>query len=221
MRHAPPGHATYGAEGHRGHMGHGRVYDALAHLVFGGRRSRVYARLAALSGTRPGDHVLDVGCGTGVLTRAVARCAAPGGSVIGVDPSEEALARARRTTRLDNCTFQAGSAEALDLPDTDYDIVVSSLMIHHLPDQDRARALAEMSRVLRPGGRILIAEFRPPSNPIVKRLIRPVVSPAMKTNPIHLLEPMLTATGFDQVTSGDLRPWIRFVGAVKPERTGS
>ncbi|MGH9189970.1 MAG: class I SAM-dependent methyltransferase [Acidimicrobiales bacterium] len=202
-------------------MGHGRLYDILAHVVFGSRRNRVFARLAALSGTRPGDHVLDVGCGTGVLTRAVARCAAPGGSAIGVDPSEGALARARRTTRLDNCTFQVDRAEALALPDTDYDVVVSSLMIHHLADQDRARALAEMFRVLRPGGRVLVAEFRPPGNAIVRRLIRPVVSPAMETNPIHLLEPMLTAAGFDHVTSGDLRPWIRFVGAVKPETTGS
>lgn len=216
MRHAPPGHAIDGAGGPGGHMGHGRLYDALAHLVFGGRQRAVFARLAELSGTQRGDHVLDVGCGTGLLTRMVARRAAPNGSATGVDPSEEALARARRTTRLANAAYQVGRAEELGFPDATYDVVVSSLMIHHLPDQARPRALREMFRVLRPGGHLLVAEFRAPENPALKRLIRPVMSPAMATNPIHLLGPMLADAGFRQVTSGDLRPWIGFLQAMKP-----
>lgn len=219
--HGLSGHGTQGPGEHRGHMGHGLLYDVLSHLVFGGRKAHVFARLGKLSGARPGDRVLDVGCGTGFLTRSVARRIAPDGSVIGIDPSEDALTRARRTTRLLNCSFKAGQAAALDYPDASYDVVVSSLVMHHLPDQDRARALAEMFRVLRPGGRVLVAEFQPPSHPIVKRLMRPVMSPAMENNPVLLLEPMLGASGFEQVTSGNIPPWIRFVAAVKPQGTGS
>ncbi len=199
-----------------GDMSHGRLHDALAHVVFGGRRRRVLSRLADLSGIRPGDHALDVGCGTGLLTRMIACRAAPGGHAIGVDPSEEALARARRATRLANCAFQQGRAETLEFPDASYDVVVSSLVIHHLPEEARPEALAEMFRVLRPGGRILIAEFRPPRSAILKRLMGPVMRPAMEHNPLHLLEPMVTAAGFDPTESGDVRPWVHYVLSVKP-----
>jgi SAM-dependent methyltransferase len=132
--------------------GSGRTYDIHAAVFFGGRRRRVFGRLAAESGARPGHRVLDVGCGTGYFTRMMAQAVAPGGTAHGVDPSAEAISHARRTTRLDNCTFAAGVAEALDAPDGSYDIVVSSLMIHHLPGALRPRATSEMFRVLRPGG---------------------------------------------------------------------
>jgi hypothetical protein len=98
-------------------MSHGRTYDVLHHVFFGGRRRRVFARLAALSGVRPGDRVLDVGCGTGYFTRVIAEAVAPGGTALGVDPSREVIARARRLTRLANCAFSEGIAEALDVPD--------------------------------------------------------------------------------------------------------
>jgi ubiquinone/menaquinone biosynthesis C-methylase UbiE len=113
--------------------GQGRSYDLLSTLFFRGRRRRVFTRLAALSGARRGDRVLDVGCGTGYFTRVLAEAVAPGGTALGIDPSPELIARARRSTRLPNCTFFKGIAEALDTEDQSYDVVVSSLMLHHLP----------------------------------------------------------------------------------------
>jgi len=124
---------------------------AIHHLFFGGRRRRVFGRLAALSGVRPGDKVLDVGCGTGYFTRVMAEAVASGGTVVGVDPSREVIARARRVTRMANCTFSEGTAEALDAAGGSYDAVVSSLMIHHLPETLRPQAIREMFRVLRDG----------------------------------------------------------------------
>jgi ubiquinone/menaquinone biosynthesis C-methylase UbiE len=204
----PDAHTSGAVMGHRGH-------DVFAPIFFCGRRRRVFAGLAAASGARPGDRVLDIGCGTGHFTRVMAEAVAPDGSVQGVDPSGEAITRARRLTGLPNCTFSTGVAEALDAPDGTYDVVVSSLMIHHLPDALRSRALGEMFRVLRPGGSVLVAEFRPPATRIGRRLIG-AHSPAMANNRIDLLAPLIRDAGFDQLRTGDLRPWIHYVQALKP-----
>jgi ubiquinone/menaquinone biosynthesis C-methylase UbiE len=133
--------------------GRGRTYDLLALFFFGGRRHRVFADLVAATGAGPGDRVLDVGCGTGYFTRAMASAVEPDGTAHGVDPSSDAITQARRITDSANCTFSSGYAQALDAADGSYDIVVSSLMIHHLPEPMRPRAIGEMFRVLRPGGR--------------------------------------------------------------------
>jgi ubiquinone/menaquinone biosynthesis C-methylase UbiE len=197
--------------------GHGRSYDIYATVFFGGRRRRVFNRLAAESGARPGDRVLDVGCGTGYFTRLLAQAVAPGGTAHGVDPSADAITEARRVTRLDNCTFGEGVAEALDAPDDAYDIVVSSWMIHHLLEIQRHRAIAEMYRVLRPGGAVLISEFRPPASRIGRRLITRLTGHnAMANNRVDLLDPMIRKAGFEQPQSGELRPWTYYIHAQKP-----
>jgi ubiquinone/menaquinone biosynthesis C-methylase UbiE len=192
-----------------------RLHNLLAPLIFAGRRRR-FRKLTALSGVRGGERILDVGCGTGHLTRMVARAAGPDGSALGVDPSSEALARARRATRVANCAFGEGRAEKLDFPDGSFDAVVSSLMIHHLPDDQRTQAIGEMSRVLRPGGRVLVADFRPPASPWLRRVVHLVVSHAMEHNPVQMLDSMVANAGFEDVSAGDIPPWIHYVTAAKP-----
>ncbi|MFI6953370.1 class I SAM-dependent methyltransferase [Nocardia sp. NPDC050408] len=196
---------------------HGRSYDVFGAVFFGGRRGRVYRRLAELSGAGPGDRALDIGCGTGYLTRRLASVAA---TVVGLDPSAAVLERARRITAEPNCTYTVGVAESLTAEDDSFDVVANCLMLHHLPEDLRATALTEMRRVLRPGGRLLIGEFRPPANPIGRHLVGALTGPAMEHNPIHLLEPLIADAGFEQITSGDLHPWIRYVTAIKPDTVG-
>ena len=195
---------------------HGRSYDAFAAAFFGGRRRQVYTRLAALSGVEPGDRSLDVGCGTGYFTRIMGHASAPGGTAVGVDASEDAIARARRLTRLENCTFVNGIAEAIDVPDGTYDVVVSSLMMHHLPENVRPRVVGEMYRVLRPGGRVLIADFRPPASRLGRYIVGAITGPMMKNTAVDLIEPMIRTAGFEGITTGDVRPWMRYVQARKP-----
>ncbi|WP_433684706.1 class I SAM-dependent methyltransferase [Nocardia sp. CA-119907] len=194
---------------------HGGSYDVFGAVFFGGRRDRVYRRLAVLSGAGPGDLVLDIGCGTGYLTRRLAAVVGSG-TVVGLDPSAAVLDHARRITKEPNCTYTVGVAESLSAQDNSFDVVANCLMLHHLPEDLRATALAEMRRVLRPGGRLLIGEFRPPANPVGRHLVGALTGPAMEHNPIDLLAPMVVDAGFEQVDSADLHPWIRVVTAVKP-----
>jgi ubiquinone/menaquinone biosynthesis C-methylase UbiE len=201
--------------------GGGWSYDVCAAVFFGGRRRRIFGRLASESGARPGDRVLDVGCGTGYFTRVMAQAIAPGGSARGVDRSGEAITHARRLTHLANCTFDEGIAEALDALDCSHDVVVSSLMIHHLPEPVRPEQSARCSGVLRPGGSVLIAEFRPPASRIGRRVVKALTGHhAMAENRVELLEPMIREAGFVRVHTGNLRPWTYFIQARKPGVAG-
>jgi ubiquinone/menaquinone biosynthesis C-methylase UbiE len=192
-----------------------RLHDLLAPLIFAGQRRRS-SQLTAVSGVRPGDRVLDVGCGAGDLTRIIAGAVGPNGSAVGLDPSIETLERARQATTAVNCTFVEGRAEGLEFPDTTFDVVVTSLMIHHLADEQRPPAVREMFRVLRPGGRVLIADFRPPTNALLRRAIHLVVSQPMSHNSVRMLESMVHAAGFQSVAIGKIPPWIHYVTGVKP-----
>jgi ubiquinone/menaquinone biosynthesis C-methylase UbiE len=178
-------------------------------LAFLGRRRRVYTRIVALSGAQPGDQVLDVGCSGGYLARLLAAAVTPNGRVTGVDPSSPAINYA---TRRDpgNCSFAVGVAQDLDFPDCSFDVVTSTLAVHHIPEETRPAAFREMYRVTRPGGRLLVADFRPSG----RHLILHPVSDAMRHNNVDLLDDLATAAGFHVETRGDL-PLLRYVRAVR------
>jgi len=133
-------------------------YDALcAVLGFGARfRDGLVHDLAPA----PRERILDIGCGTGVLAARIAS-RVPGVQVVGVDPDAGALrlaARKGRTAaaRVSRC---AALGERLPFPDSSFDRVVSSLALHHVPDEVKEQVLQEARRVLRPGGTLLLADF--------------------------------------------------------------
>ena len=99
--------------------------------------------------------MLEIGCDTGnLLTLLVRRV--PGVEAMGIDPDPAALRRARRKS---SARYERAYAGELPLPDDSFDRVLSSLMLHHLPDEERTRALREARRVLRPDGRLQIADI--------------------------------------------------------------
>lgn len=110
-------------------------------------------RVADAAGIRPGQKVLDVACGTGVLARAVAERVGMAGSVVGLDVNEGMLAVARR--KAPHIAWRQGRAEALPFDDAHFDSVVSQFGLMFF--EDRRAALREMVRVLRPGGRLAVA----------------------------------------------------------------
>src|SRR5262245_372894 len=110
-------------------------------------------RVAKAAQLSAGQKVLDVACGTGVLAREAMRCVQPGGSVTGLDRNEIMLTGARRVAP--GIEWRAGHAESLPFPDGTFDAVVSQFGLMFF--EDRAGALKEMWRVLRPGGRLAVA----------------------------------------------------------------
>jgi SAM-dependent methyltransferase len=125
----------------------GDSYDA-----YMGRWSRQVApRFLDWLAAPPGADWLEVGCGTGALSATIVARANPQ-SLIAIDPADGFLATARRNVPDARATFQQGDAQALTAPDASRDVIVSALVLNFVPD--RAKALAEMRRVARPGARI-------------------------------------------------------------------
>jgi ubiquinone/menaquinone biosynthesis C-methylase UbiE len=182
-----------------------RFNAAANHIMFAGRRGRVYDRIVALSGVRPGDSVLDVGSSNGYLTFRLAAAAGPSGRVTGVDPSQPAIAHARRHAR-PGLTFTVGVAQDLGLPDAAFDIVTCTLAMHHIPARQRPAAVAEMYRVTRPGGHLLIADMAPLLHLGGRRAPRATADP---------LRDLAAAAGYQVESAGQL-PLLRYIVAIRP-----
>ena len=102
---------------------------------------------------QPGGRALDIGCGTGTFAVALKQ-RHPSVEIVGVDPDERALARAKRKAERARVEvrFQRGFADSLQYPAATFDVVFSSFMFHHLEGNNREKTLREVSRVLKPRG---------------------------------------------------------------------
>ncbi len=173
-------------------------------LVSRGELQKVFPRLVDLAQFQPGETVLDVGCGTGTLAlKAYARVGATG-HVFGIDPGPKQIARARakaeRAGR--SIDFRVGMIEHLPFADQSIDVVMSTFMMHVLPDDLKRHGLAEIARVLKPGGRLLVVDFK-----------RPEEHQGASERPVHTgpwqsgvqdQPALMGEAGFSQIESGEL-----------------
>ena len=137
------------------------LYDITVWLAFLGKERLFREKVLNLGRVTGGESVLDVGCGTGTLAIAAKHRVGVGGSVHGLDPSVEMLARAEKKARKAGVEvlLKSGVAEALPFPDAQFDVVLSSVMLHHLPQAARKQCVTEIRRVLKPDGRVLVVDF--------------------------------------------------------------
>jgi SAM-dependent methyltransferase len=125
--------------------------------------AEIEARAAYLDllDVKAGERVLDVGCGSGVVTRDIARRVGPGGRAVGIDQSPQFLVVARELTQAaglgDQAEFREGSALHLPFPDGAFDVAIAVTVLSHSPGGEHA--IAEMARVVRPGGRVGVFDF--------------------------------------------------------------
>ncbi|HET9729212.1 MAG TPA: class I SAM-dependent methyltransferase [Acidimicrobiia bacterium] len=138
---------------HAGHRPFTGPFGFVAMLMMIAGREPDAALAARLSGLRPGETVVDVGCGPGTAARRAARL---GATVTGVDPARIMRRTAQLMTRKAAVQWIDGAAEALPLPDDTANVVWSIATVHHWADVDAG--LREVRRILRPGGRFVAIE---------------------------------------------------------------
>jgi ubiquinone/menaquinone biosynthesis C-methylase UbiE len=145
-----------------------RLYDPAMALTMRERAFRPALIDAVLAEPRPGV-VLDIGCGTGTLPTQLA-AADRQLRILGVDGDEEVLAIARQKASPfgERVSFVKGLADGLPLPDASIDAVIASLLLHHLAPAAKLLALSEARRVLVPGGRLVIADWGRPHDPLMR-----------------------------------------------------
>jgi demethylmenaquinone methyltransferase/2-methoxy-6-polyprenyl-1,4-benzoquinol methylase len=152
-----------------------RVYDRMNAVMTAGLDRRWRERAADLAKASPGDRVLDVATGTGDLALELARRVAPGGEVVGADFSEAMLEIARTKGRAGSdsgATVRFEAANALELPYADDSFAAATVGFGARNFADLRRGLAEMARVVAPGGRVVVLEITTPTRPPLSTLLR-------------------------------------------------
>jgi len=142
-----------------------RLYDPVIEGLSFGRERMFREKTLEYLPIRPVMRILDVGCGTGTLTLAVASRLGRG-EIIGIDAAPKMIAIARRKAARSICpaAFFVGVSEALDFEDASFDLIVNSMFTHHIDRELKERSFAEMHRVLKPGGALITADADRPTS---------------------------------------------------------
>ena len=190
-------------------------YDLLTNILTFGQAKRLRTMTIDLALLKSGEAILDVGCGTGGVTIPAKQRVGNTGRAAGIDPSPEMIAVAqKKAQRMDlEIDLRIGVIEDLPYPDASFDVVTSSLMMHHLPEHLQVKGLAEIYRVLKPGGRLLIADI---SNR--QHLLNALAMHQGLKAGVEDLSAKLSASGFEEVILLPQRAWI--IGFVRATKGG-
>jgi ubiquinone/menaquinone biosynthesis C-methylase UbiE len=196
-------------------------YDGLINLMTFGQIGRLRQMTIDQARLRSGETILDVGCGTGAVTIPAKERAGNNGTAVGIDPDPAMISVARRKAKRKGLEidFRVAVIESLPFPDKTFDVVTSSLMMHHLPEHLRTKGLAETFRVLKPDGRILIAEMRRPTGSGFRRFLTSVVLHHGHVVEFGLqdLPKLLRQAGFEEVEQ--LEDHFLMIGFVRAKKT--
>jgi len=214
-RHAEPHSHAVTTTGHTIHWA--RYYDLTVNLLTLGQGKKLRVWTIETAHIQTGESVLDVGCGTGDLTLAAKRAVGSSGRVFGIDASPEMIAVAQDKTAREKLEieYRLEPIERLSFADNSMDVVLSSLMMHHLPDELKRAGLDEIYRVLKPGGRILILDFRRPVGQWEHMLAHVMFHSGMRHG-VQDYPALLQAAGF--VNAGFVNGSLPLLGAASAEK---
>jgi SAM-dependent methyltransferase len=180
------------------------LFDVVAAVAV--RDRAIKRRVLRRAAIADGEQILDIGCGTGTLAIEAAR-AAEGVRVTGLDADPSILKRARRKAAGAELeiSFDEGMSTELPYADASFDLVLSTLFFHHLPDEAKQRSAAELLRVLRPGGRVVVGDLGRPQDPLMRVAVRSTVQllDGVKTTALNVrgdLPEVLAQAGLREVT---------------------
>ena len=178
---------------------HARWYDLLGRVISHGWVKATRETLIELAAPAPGEKVLDVGCGTGTLAIAIKPQVGAGG-VHGIDASPEMIQVAKEKAAKDgsDIDFRVALIEAIPFSEASFDLVTSTLMLHHLPDDLKAKGFLEIRRVLKPGGRFMAMDFAALSHSPFGHLLS-LFGHSRGESMVDKLTPMLKDAGFSDV----------------------
>ena len=144
-------------------------YDQMNSVISLGTHRIWRQRVMTAMAVRSGDFALDLCCGTGDWTLALAQAVGPAGRVVGLDFSSVMIREARRKVRsanlADRITLREGDAMRLPYPDNSFNVVTIGFGLRNVPDANQV--LREMARVVKPGGQVVCLETSQPTNPVI------------------------------------------------------
>ena len=149
-----------------------RHYDLITNLISLGRIGAIHRETLSLTNLRPGDAVLDIGCGTGALVLEAERIVGSDGMVAGVDvePAMVVQAMRRASGKQRGARFEIASIEQIPYADDTFDVAFSTLMYHHLTEVQKEAGFVELKRVLKPDGRLVVVDINPTRRNILTSL---------------------------------------------------
>jgi ubiquinone/menaquinone biosynthesis C-methylase UbiE len=179
------------------------TYDAYMKKATFGREHILRRMTVELAGVKAGDTVLEVGCATGTLTLAAKQAAGPSGQVFGIDIIPGMIEASQRKAAQANMevTFKVGSIDSIPFPDSHFDEVMCSFMIFHMSDETRRKGIAEIQRVLKPGGRLLLLDLALPPQPFQRWIARKLLGFSAEDDLRNLI-PLMDASDFSDMEYG-------------------